>query len=164
MGQGIKWGFRAAILAMMLAAFAAAQEQTPTPEADRPAPVQITHGPVVENVTDTTAIIAWSTNVNAGTSLRYGTDPDHLDKTAGMPWGGFTHRIYLKDLQPGTKYYFQAESGKAQGTGTTATAAVMSFQTKPAGESESQLDEQWFTSKQCYLSGIVGNAMQNVAS
>ena len=37
--------------------------------------VQITHGPVVENVTDTTAEIAWSTNVNSGTSLHYGTDP-----------------------------------------------------------------------------------------
>src|SRR6185312_16902645 len=48
--------------------------------------VQITHGPVVENVTDTTAEIAWSTNVNSGTSLHYGTDPTHLDQTAGMPW------------------------------------------------------------------------------
>ena len=37
--------------------------------------VQITHGPVVENVTDTTAEIAWSTNVNSGTALHYGTDP-----------------------------------------------------------------------------------------
>lgn len=147
MRLGIKWGFRAAILAMMLAAFAAAQEQTPTPEADQTPPVQITHGPVVENVTDTTAIIAWSTNVNAGTSLRYGTDPDHLDRAAGMPWGGFTHRVYLRDLQPGTKYFFQAESAKAQGTGTTATAAVMSFETRPARESDSQLDEQCFTSK-----------------
>ncbi|HEV8492062.1 MAG TPA: hypothetical protein VGR76_07315, partial [Candidatus Angelobacter sp.] len=35
--------------------------------------VQITHGPVVENVTDTTAEIAWSTNVNSGTALHYGT-------------------------------------------------------------------------------------------
>src|SRR5262245_32842271 len=54
--------------------------------------VQITYGPVVESVTDTTAIIAWSTNVNAGTLLRYGSDPKHLDHTAGMPWGGLTHR------------------------------------------------------------------------
>jgi len=47
--------------------------------------VQITHGPVVENITDTTAEIAWSTNVNSGTSLHYGTDPTHLDQNAGMP-------------------------------------------------------------------------------
>jgi hypothetical protein len=66
--------------------------------------VQITHGPVVENVTDTTAEIAWSTNVNSGTALHYGIDPGHLDQTAGMPWGGFTHRVLIKDLKPNTTY------------------------------------------------------------
>jgi len=95
--------------------------------------VQITHGPVVENVTDTTAEIAWSTNVNSGTALHYGTDPTHLDQTAGMPWGGFTHRVLIKSLKPNTTYYFKAESGQAQGTGTLAEAAQASFQTKPAG-------------------------------
>jgi hypothetical protein len=95
--------------------------------------VQITHGPVVENVTATTAEIAWSTNVNSGTALHYGTDPGHLDLTAGMPWGGFTHRVLVKDLKPNTTYYFKAESGQGQGTGTMAEAAPASFQTKPAG-------------------------------
>jgi hypothetical protein len=95
--------------------------------------VQITHGPVVENVTDTTAEIAWSTNVNSGTALHYGTDPTHLDQNAGMPWGGFTHRVLIKNLKPNTTYYFKAESGQAQGTGTLAEAAQASFQTKPAG-------------------------------
>jgi hypothetical protein len=95
--------------------------------------VQITHGPVVENVTDTTVEIAWSTNVNSGTALHYGTDPSHLDQTAGMPWGGFTHRVFIKNLKPNTTYYFKAESGQAQGTGTLAEAAQASFQTKPAG-------------------------------
>lgn len=95
--------------------------------------VQITQGPVVETVTDTTAEIAWSTNVNAGTDLHYGTDPTHLDQTAGMPWGGLTHRVTIKDLKPNTTYYFKAASGQAQGTGTQAETAQASFQTKPAG-------------------------------
>jgi len=99
-------------------------------DADSLPPVRITHGPVVESVTSSTAIIAWSTNVNSGTTLRYGTSANHLDQGAGMPWGGFTHRVYLKDLQPGTKYFFQAESGKAQGTGTSAIADVMAFETR----------------------------------
>ena len=97
--------------------------------------VRITRGPVVENITDTTAIIAWSTNVNAGTLLHYGTDPKHLDLTAGMPWGGLTHRVNLKDLKPATVYYFQAESPGGQGTGTSAATAVASFQTKTEGNS-----------------------------
>ncbi len=95
--------------------------------------VQITNGPVVEIVTDTTAQIAWSTNVNAGTTLRYGTDPSHLDQTAGMPWGGLTHRVTIKNLQPNTTYYFKAESAQGQGTGTLAETGQSSFQTKPAG-------------------------------
>jgi len=98
-----------------------------TPQTDN---VRITQGPVVENVTDTTAIIAWSTNVNAGTVLHYGTDPKHLDVAAGMPWGGLTHRVNLKDLKPATIYYFQGESPRGQGTGTSAATAVASFQTK----------------------------------
>jgi|SRR5438270_6480434 len=97
--------------------------------------VQITNGPVVEIVTDTTAQIAWSTNVNAGTTLRYGSDPSHLDLAAGMPWGGLTHRVTLKDLKPNTTYYFRAESSQGQGTGTQAQTEQSSFQTKPAGVS-----------------------------
>ena len=95
--------------------------------------VQITNGPVVESVTDSTAEIAWSTNVNAGTTLYYGTDPSHLELAAGMPWGGLTHRVTLKDLKPNTTYYFRAESSQGQGTGTQAQTEQSSFQTKPAG-------------------------------
>jgi hypothetical protein len=96
-----------------------------------PSAVQITSGPVVESVTDTTAVIAWSTNVNAGTALHYGTDPNRLDQMVGMPWGGLTHRVNLKDLKPDTKYYFEAESAQGQGTGSSAVAPPSSFRTKP---------------------------------
>jgi len=95
-----------------------------------PKPVEITNGPVVENVTETTAVIAWSTNVSAGTVLRYGTDRYHLNLEASMPWGGLTHRVNLKDLTPGTTYYYQAESPMAQGTGTTVESPQLSFRTK----------------------------------
>lgn len=115
-----------------------AQAQASDPVDDPLPPVRITSGPVVEHVTDTTATIAWSTNVNAGTTLRYGTDANHLDKNAGMPWGGFTHRVYLKGLQAGTKYYFQGESAKAQGTGTSAQTDVMTFETKPTANAATQ--------------------------
>jgi hypothetical protein len=106
----------------------AASDPNPDPKA-----VQITNGPVVENVTETTAVIAWSTNVSAGTVLHYGTDPYHLTLEASMPWGGLTHRVNLKDLTPGTTYYFQAESPMAQGTGTTVESPPSSFRTKSRG-------------------------------
>jgi len=100
--------------------------------------VRITQGPVVEDVTDSTAVIAWSTNVNAGTLLHYGIDPTNLDRVTGMPWGGLTHRVTLKDLKPDTKYYFRAESGEGQGTGTSASTPQSSFRTKAAAKCTSK--------------------------
>jgi hypothetical protein len=109
-------------------------QRSPQQGPEEPAPkvvnVEIIHGPVVESVTDTTAIIAWSTNVNAGTVLHYGTDVNRLDQTASMPWGGLTHRVNLKDLRPDTKYYFKAESAQGQGSGSTAIAPQSFFRTK----------------------------------
>src|SRR5215469_5103380 len=124
--------------AVMFLALAArcVPQSSPRNAQDETAPqvvnVEIIHGPVVESITDTTAVIAWSTNVNAGTLLHYGTDVNHLDQSASMPWGGLTHRVNLKDLKPDTKYYFKAESPKGQGTGTSATAPPSSFRTKVA--------------------------------
>ncbi|HEY6306504.1 MAG TPA: fibronectin type III domain-containing protein [Candidatus Angelobacter sp.] len=128
----MKTVFNILLAIVTLTALPAAQQGSmPEPALPNTA-VEITNGPVVESVTDTTAVIAWSTNVNAGTVLHYGTDPNHLTQTAGMPWGGLTHRVDLKELKPDTKYYFRAESPKAQGTGTTVTAPPSSFRTKKA--------------------------------
>jgi purple acid phosphatase-like protein len=111
-------------------------QQPVSPGMDAPRPVRMISGPVVEAVTASTAIIAWSTNVNAGTTLHYGVHPDHLDTAAGMPWGGLTHRVFLRGLKPRTKYYFQAESGAGQGTGTRATASLAWFETKSTTASQ----------------------------
>ena len=91
--------------------------------------VKLTHGPVVESVKDTTAVIAWSTNVNASTIVKYGTDKDNLNLTTEMPWGGVTHRVHLKGLKPNTTYYFQAKSSQGQGTGSSAVSNVENFKT-----------------------------------
>lgn len=126
-------------LAMVLTVNALAQAQTGTPSTDstqdRPAPpVKVTRGPVVELITDSTAQIAWSTNVNAGTLLHYGADPKNLNLTASMPWGGLTHRVVLRRLNPNTTYYFKAESPQGQDTGTRVEAPQSSFKTVAEGE------------------------------
>ena len=92
-------------------------------------PVKITRGPVVEHTDANQATIAWSTNTSAATIVRYGTDPDHLTDRAEMPWGALTHRVTLKNLQPGTTYYFQADSSEAQGTGSETISAIGTFTT-----------------------------------
>lgn len=97
-------------------------------------PVKIIDGPVVEMVADTSAQIAWSTNENSGTILHFSTDRNNLSQTAGMPWGGITHRVLVKNLQPGATYYFKAESDDGQGTGTRDQSAVACFQTVAVGQ------------------------------
>lgn len=96
----------------------------------KPAAVKLTHGPVVESVKPTTATIAWSTNDNSSTILKYGTTPQALNQTAEAPWGGLTHRVYLRSLKPGTTYYYRVESTQAQGTGTQVVSGVEQFQTE----------------------------------
>ncbi|HZR32256.1 MAG TPA: fibronectin type III domain-containing protein [Terriglobales bacterium] len=92
--------------------------------------VKLTNGPVLEDVRDDKATIAWSTNENASTVLKYGTSPNNLDHSAQQPWGGHTHRVYLKNLQPNTTYYYRVESAQSQGTGTKVMSGVETFKTK----------------------------------
>jgi len=91
--------------------------------------VKIVKGPVVEHAGERSAVIAWSTNVSSATIVKFGTDPNNLDRKAQMPWGGVTHRVTIKNLEPGKTYYFQADSGQGQGSGTTATSEIGKFTT-----------------------------------
>jgi phosphodiesterase/alkaline phosphatase D-like protein len=101
--------------------------------------LQITNGPTVEHTDSNSAVIAWSTNTNASTVLKYGTAPDNLNQNAEAPWGGVTHRVTIHNLQPNTTYYFQVASAEGQGTGTGATSTISQFKTPngPAAASNS---------------------------
>lgn len=101
-------------------------------QAQKAPKVQIIHGPVIESTKPTTATIAWSTNVNASTILKYGTNPGALNQTGEARWGGRTHRVYLRHLKPGTTYYYRIESTQAQGTGSQAVSGVQQFRTPGA--------------------------------
>ena len=84
-------------------------------------------------VTDSTATIAWSTNRRGSSRVTYGTDPNNLTQLGEAPWGqgGLTHRVVLKNLQTNTTYYFQVETGQAQGTGgEVESERVQSFTTR----------------------------------
>jgi phosphodiesterase/alkaline phosphatase D-like protein len=95
--------------------------------------VTITKGPVVEHASADSAVIAWSTNVSSSTVVKYGTDQNNLSQTAQAPWGSLTHRVTIKNLEPGKTYYFQVESGQAQGGGGNATGPVGTFTTQGGG-------------------------------
>jgi phosphodiesterase/alkaline phosphatase D-like protein len=97
--------------------------------------LQITNGPVLEQVADTTATVAWSTNLPSSSVVKYGTDPNNLNQTAQEAWGQTTHRVQLTNLQPNTRYYFEVQSGQGQNTpGQVANAGPMPFTTAPQGQ------------------------------
>jgi phosphodiesterase/alkaline phosphatase D-like protein len=99
--------------------------------------VKITGGPTIEYVDNNSAVIAWSTNRKGSTRVNYGTDPNNLTQLAESPWGagGLTHRVQIHNLKPNTTYYFQVETGQAQGTGgaEVESAKVLSFKTTAPG-------------------------------
>src|SRR5438270_8736771 len=121
------------LLAMALGLAVAAQAQK------SPA-LQITDGPRVEGVGDTWAIIAWTTNTGGSSIIRYGTNGNSLTQTAMAPYADNesrqhqTHRVKVNNLQPGTTYYFIADSGQGEGTGTQAKSSVQTFTTKGSGQ------------------------------
>lgn len=130
---------RASLLLVALLAFGTwALAQT----ANSSQQLQITHGPVIEQVTSNSAIVAWTTNVPSSAVLHYGTssDPNAMTQTAEESWGGQqntnqtdTHRVTIQNLQPNTTYYIQAESGQGQGTGTGQKSSVVSLHTSAPG-------------------------------
>ena len=113
---------------------AAGQFQTEPSEFAQAGKLKIIDGPVFEYLTETSVQIAWTTNAQSSTLIRYGTDPNDLRKTAPAPWGQETHRVEIKGLDPDTKYYFVAESAQARDSGTMAKSAAGSFRTERSGE------------------------------
>ena len=103
--------------------------------------LQIINGPVVERTGPHGATIAWTTNVGGSSYVHYGTDPNNLNQTAQAPYKNDsnqpnqTHRVRIRNLQPGTTYYFVVDSGEGLGTGTQAKSQVAQFTTAQAGQS-----------------------------
>lgn len=98
---------------------------------------KITNGPVVEYTSDHSAMIAWSTKDASGTYVAYGTDQSNLSQRTEKAWGGTNHRLEIKNLQPGTKYYFQVRSEDAKGAGAQGAdveSPVVAFTTQAKGQ------------------------------
>ncbi len=70
---------------------------------------------VVEEITETTARIAWETNQACDSVLEFGTSPGNYVYSKEKPDYVKSHRISLADLTPGTTYYFIARSTNEYG-------------------------------------------------
>lgn len=89
-------------------------------------PVRIIQAPTLESSTDTSAIVRWTTNSVAGTTVRYGVvhfgvDPRQLSQVAksqnrwnrGLP--SMIYRVQVDNLEPGLTYYYSVETTNANG-------------------------------------------------
>jgi phosphodiesterase/alkaline phosphatase D-like protein len=108
-------------------------------------PGLVSASPMVESVGDTLAFIRWTTPNPGGTILhyaivRYGKDPNHLDLRAESPTrinpshSEMVFRVRMKDLEPGTTYYYKVLSQQANGRPDPATSAVNQFSTQPTNQ------------------------------
>ncbi len=95
---------------------------------------KISHGPVVEQLGPDSAVIAWTTSAPASSIVMYGTDANNLSQRAEAPWGQQTHRVTVKNLKPNTTYWFEVQSGQAQGTGQMAQSQPFPLQTEAPGQ------------------------------
>jgi phosphodiesterase/alkaline phosphatase D-like protein len=90
----------------------------------------VTHGPVLEYVSDHDAVIAWTSRENTDMQIHYGLSPTSLTlatDAAESPRGS-NHRVRLINLQPSTTYYIQMTTNTGQPVGS-----VQQFQTVAKG-------------------------------
>ena len=104
--------------------------------------LQIVNGPVVEDVGNNHAVVAWTTNDGASSVVHYGTDQNNLSQTAQTDYvdsdkgsqGGklnpATHRVRIDNLQPGTTYFFVVDSTDGDNTTGGAKSPVAQLTTK----------------------------------
>ena len=94
----------------------------------------VTHGPVLEYVSDHDAVIAWTSKAGANMGIHYGATPASLNQVASMAADavenktGTNHRAKLVNLQPSTTYYFDMTTSTGQQVGQ-----VFTFQTPAKG-------------------------------
>lgn len=71
--------------------------------------VDIVSGPNV-NASKNSAVLEWKTNKEAATRVQYGTAQNSLTQHAYEAGGSREHKIALKNLKPGTTYFYTIEN------------------------------------------------------
>lgn len=111
--------FTIAIAATLLSTLAvvsyAQQQQTPPSTTNQLGDtVQVVEGPLVRNVTPTSAELQWKTDKVAATDVRYGLTQNNPDQRKFQAGGSREHTVQLTGLQPGKAYYFYVYDRKGQ--------------------------------------------------
>ncbi|MFQ6091052.1 MAG: alkaline phosphatase D family protein, partial [Candidatus Bipolaricaulia bacterium] len=105
----------------------------------------ITHGPASGDVTATEAVIWARANGAATMEVEFGTDPQLTEAQAAEPLPvdegtDFTGKVFLKRLEPGTRYYYRVRFSQA---GVASEPLQGSFTTAPAPEEPGNVTFIW---------------------
>ncbi len=82
--------------------------------------IVVSEAPVV-TATENTAAVKWGTDIECGTQVRFGVNPNNLNHKADGDVG-VKHQVQLNQLMPATKYFYTlgtAKKGLLDGTFTT---------------------------------------------
>ncbi len=104
---------------------------------DETAP-QITYGPVVSNITATTAVILWITDEPANSKIYIGTTADYNSIFADDVFITY-HNFMIFELTPATTYHYQVQSSDPYGNGP-AMSSDRIFTTTSAGQVDTDGD------------------------
>ena len=106
----------------------------PTPDADPPF---ILEGPIVESITQDSAVVTWVTNEPADSTVNYSTT---IELGFSVSDGSMVllHRITLTGLFADTRYYVEVQSSDAASNGPT-VSPMLSFSTLPILDVEAPL-------------------------
>ena len=94
-------------------------------------PPSIDDGPTVLSVTDTTAVIHWTTDEIADTRVNYGLQGQPLSLTCGDIADEFEHTAVLTNLAPAATYSFQVASEDASGNGPATAGGAFTTSATP---------------------------------
>jgi hypothetical protein len=84
----------------------------------------------ISDITETTAVVSWTTSEPATTTVAFGTTSGNLDDVRASLTPTTSHRVVLTGLRDGTTYYFVVRSSDA--ADNRAESNEVSFQTVPS--------------------------------
>jgi fibronectin type 3 domain-containing protein len=91
--------------------------------------VQIARGPYLSNVTGTSAVISWWTNLPTSGVVSWGVASATEHSTSDPAGGAQHHRVSIGGLSPGTTYAYQVGNGAGVTSGATFRTAAPAGQT-----------------------------------
>jgi len=93
----------------------------------------ITSGPTVSEITQTAAIVSWTTSEDGDSRVRYGERAGQYEYQAGDAALSAAHQITLTGLRPSTTYQYVVESTDASGNTVTSPEGYFRTLASPGG-------------------------------